>query len=407
MTKRDVLYFLFRWKYTIFGWWLFIVALVAVLIYILPQSYLAESAVLVERTKAPLVTTQIARGGVFMAPAMDEAMNTELRIVLSRPVMEAVVDDLGLGTPPESSDSDADENDEQGTGISGTGDIFDSLGLISRPPVREAWIKTLLTEVAVKPLVDSNVLVISFGNTDPDLAMRVVNAITDSYIAHRRRIYSTSGASEYFRTKMEEAAQELESLRDELTAFKQRHSLSALEERRAELVREIGRTRDRLADLEGDLAELLGRFTENHPRVELVQHKIMASEDNLRDRARTLQELEQRAATTESRAVIIRSQEEVFLNYKARYEEERSREDTPENLVNARVIEYASLPRAPQKSRLFFIKVALVGGLLLAFLIAFFRQYFSHGVDRPEAVEQALGVPLLGSIAKTRAIQRY
>ena len=54
MTKRDVLAFIFRYKNTVLGWWLFIAAAVTLLAYASPLGFRAESSILVERTKAPV-----------------------------------------------------------------------------------------------------------------------------------------------------------------------------------------------------------------------------------------------------------------------------------------------------------------------------------------------------------------
>ena len=65
------------------------------------------------------------------------------------------------------------------------------------------------------------------------------------------------------------------------------------------------------------------------------------------------------------------------------------------------------MPARPTRSRMFFIKVAILGGFMLAVLIAFLREYFDMRLKRPEEAERALGVPVMGSIGKRRALARY
>lgn len=411
MTHRDVLYFLFRWKWTILGWWFIVFALVVFLGFVLPPTFEATSTILVERTKSQLIMP--TPPGIMPVPEMVEAMNTERQIVTSRPVIEKVVDDLQLleGTGvsdnlgSESGPNGAlslDESDAQSL----SADESWNLQFTENIPAREARINELRSGLKVKPVVDSNVLTISYSGNDPVLVANIVNAITDTYISRRRNIYARSGTSEYFWEKMQEAAAELARLRDRLADFKKRYSLSAVQDTKEELVREIGVQRERLSELKEELAENRTRYTDTHPRIKIVKQKITAAEAELRGRSDELLELDQLEATTNDLNVLIDSQEQVLVNYKTRFEEERAREDTPEHLVNARVIEYASVPHSQEYSKLFLAKVGLLAGLFFALIVAFVRNYFYQQVDNPAAAESALGVPCLGSVAKNSGIGR-
>lgn len=414
MTHRDVLYFLFRWKWTIFGWWFIVFALVVVLGFVLPPTYRATSTILVERTKSQLITP--TPPGVMPVPEMVEAMNTERQIVTSRPVIAKVVDDLHLLAGGAQKDVVAQGQQEPDATVdsdtAGAADQTPAAEESSRfqftetIPAREAKINEVRGGLKVKPVVDSNVLTISYSGEDPVLVTNVVNAITDTYISRRRNIYARSGTSEYFWEKMQEAAAELARLRDRLADFKKRYSLSAVKDTKEELVREIGVLRDRLSTLKEELAENRTRYADTHPRIKIVKQKIASAEGELRSRNDELLELDQLEATTNDLNVLIDSQEKVLVNYKTRFEEERAREDTPEHLVNARVIEYATVPHTAEYPKSFLAKVGLLAGLFFALIVAFVRNYFYQQVDNPAAAESALGVPCLGSIAKNSGVSR-
>ena len=358
-----------------------------------PLTYESSAAVLIERTKAPLIS-----GERIEAPDMDEAMNTETQIVFARPVIEAVIDDLGLqgGAPAEG---------EAGLKARITAWMVAN-GLTTAVPPREGWIEDIRDALTVEPVVDSTVLRISFGSPDPGFAMRAVNAVTEAYIAHRRAIQSSRGAGDYFRRKMDEAGGELDRLRSALSDFKVQYNISALEESKNQIVRDVSLTRDRLADLRQQRAELTTRFAQSHPRVQVVSESIAAGEAEVERLGQELRDLESRQATIDDLTVLIASQESLFLDYKSRFEAERASEAAPESLVDAQVIEYGAVPARPKRERTFFIKLALVGGLVLALLIAFLREYFDSRARSPEEVEQALGVAVLGSVTKRGAIGR-
>jgi uncharacterized protein involved in exopolysaccharide biosynthesis len=397
MTRRDLLAFLFRYKGSILGWWLFVVALVTWLVYALPQGFEAESRILVERTRAPVVTAR-----EFNAPEMDEAMNTEVEILGSRPVIEAAVSNLGLDKP-----SDDEAAADQGPSLSHRlGDFLLEIGLRDRVSQREAWIELLSRQLKAAPVVDSNVLSVTYGSSDPLLAMKVVNAVTDAYIAHRRGIYAPRGASDYFKTRMEEAGQQLAELREQLAAYRADVSGSAMVDSQAELVRQVGTLRERIVALRAERADLLSRFAAEHPRVVVATQNLAAAERELAARDREITELDALQTRIGELNGLIENQESVFLDYKSQYEQELARESAPEDLVNARVIAYAALPAKPKHSRLFYIQLAIAGGLVVGFLVAAVRVYFDNRALDPDQVEEALGVPVLASIPRSRTLRR-
>ena len=382
MTRRDLLLFLFRWKSTILGWWLFLFVLVVFLVYTKPPVFQAHSSVLVERTKAPLVIAPT----ITATPEMKEAMTTEAGIVRSRPVFEAVVDRLGLGKP---------STVKQPGPVSR---IMESLGLVNRLPPREQWVQDLASDLKAEPVVDSNLLTISYKSTDPLLAARIVNAATDAYINHRQEVYSSRGASLYLKEKRDQAEASLRELRDQLAALKARYGLSAVDDAKAQWVREIGVLRERTASLRAQAGDLETRFAPDHPRVRAVRRSISEAEGELAARQRDLASAEGRETGLKDLNARIESQQKVFFDLKTQYEEALSREQAPRDLVNSRVVEYASVPLNPRFSRLMLIQLGLVGGFVFAVLIAFLRQYFDQRIQDPEAAEAALGLPVLGSI---------
>lgn len=399
MTRRDLLAFLFRYKGTIVGWWIFIVLVVGAMAYTAKPTYEAMSSVLVERTRAPVITAR-----QYNAPEMAEAMNTEVEILRSRTVVEAVISNLRLDQP-----GSGDGAEDRRSGLSGyikrLKDYLAVIGLRHTVDRREGWVETLYRGLDAEPIVDSNVLTITYASSEPLLSMKVVNAVTDAYIAHRRGIFAARGASDYFRERMEEAAEELDALRARLEAYRADVSVSALLDNRSDLVREVSELRSRLITLRAERADLMSRFTDSHPRVVVADQNIEATQRQLDERSTEIRELEDLQTKIDGLQGLIDNQETAFLNYKSEFEQERAREGAPEDLVNVRVIAYATMPAKPKRSPMFYIKVALVAGLLLGTLMAFVRAYFDNRVADPDQVERALGVPVVGSIPKKRALR--
>jgi len=326
MTRRDLLAFLFRYKGTIVGWWIFIVVLVGGLSYVSTPTYEAMSSVLVERTRAPVITAR-----EYNAPEMAEAMNTEVEILRSRTVVEAVVSNLRLDQPS-SGVPQSEAKNVIASHIKRFRDYLVEIGLRHTVDRREGWVETLYRGLDAEPIVDSNVLTITFASSEPLLSMKVVNAVTDAYIAHRRRIYASRGASGYFKERMEEAADELAEMRAQLEAYRADVSVSALLDNRSDLVREVGELRSRLITLRAERADLASRFTASHPRVVVADQNIEAALRQLQERSKEIQELEELQTKIDGLQGLIDNQETAFLNYKSEFEQERAREGAPEDL---------------------------------------------------------------------------
>jgi capsular polysaccharide biosynthesis protein len=87
-------------------------------------------------------------------------------------------------------------------------------------------------------------------------------------------------------------------------------------------------------------------------------------------------------------------------SYRKLFQDEQMVSLANPEVVNVLIIEKAVAPTRPGHSRLFYIVLATIGGLLVSFAICFIKEYFDHRVTDPQVASQLLGVPTLGSIEK-------
>ena len=201
MSKREILVFLFRRKWSLISILLATLTLVTVFAYVLPSSFTAVSKVLLEPTKSPTLGTESRFGS-----DVGEVLYTEIEIVLSRTVMEAVVDKLKLH----------ERGGPLGPVAQFIADVKASLvavGLLDPPEPRESWVRDLLKDVKVKPVLDTHVFTISYSDQNPVQAAEITNAITDEYMSNHTRIYSYENAVEFYRNNTEQAKQEIDRLK--------------------------------------------------------------------------------------------------------------------------------------------------------------------------------------------------
>lgn len=396
ITKRDILIFLFKWKGTIFGWALFTIVLVAALTYALSQPYQATAKVIVERNRAPTLRTSVAYDGLESI----EVMNNEIEIIHSRPVMSAVVEELRPHERP-SSDSASRRFSEA------VKQWLDETGLLNSLGEREAWIQRLLRAVKPESIVNSNVLEISYQDEDPVWAAEVVNAVTDQYIRRHLEIFSSKGATEFYRERLEAAEAELERLRRATRDYKQRGSISAVADRRAQLVRELTAVRADLADARTQRAELVTRFQPGHTSVLLASRRVVslvAAEKRIQEQLEALEEQESELEPLEMRT---RTQETLVLDLKREYEQARLTAASTAEVINVRLVEYAEVPARPRFPRLLFILLSIPLSFLVSLSVALLREYLDHRAADPDTAEAALGLSCLGSIPRYRWWSRH
>ncbi|MFA7429213.1 MAG: hypothetical protein WCZ23_03550 [Rhodospirillaceae bacterium] len=193
MSTRDILVFLFKWKGTIFGWFALVALTVTLAVYIMPRTYLAQARVLIEYDPSPVPAAM---------PRLDNnvIMNSEAEVVVSRPVIAAVVDQL---RPYEGGEEE--EEGEPGVLSVVTGSLRQMLveaGLVD-PPMspREQWIHSLLQRLRAQPEVSSAILTLTLPDTDPQRAAVLLNAVIHQYVARRPAVFAAKGPAQFYRTQ--------------------------------------------------------------------------------------------------------------------------------------------------------------------------------------------------------------
>jgi len=389
MSKRDIIIFLFKWKYSIIGYFLFVVALVTTLLYVLPKKYPAMARVVIESNLAPVMRSSPAPGRVDPLGVL----NTEVEIILSATVLSSTVDRLKPHERPLVLNPWTEFKGRVRTQL-------EDLGLLERMSRRDTWIRRLEKKLGVEPIVSSAVINISYSEENPKWAARIVNAVTDSYIAQHLKIYSSPGTVDVYRRQTERIKGELARQRRQLEDFKRTTSVSALDQRKRSLVDFQGTLTSQLNNTRAEMAELLTKYEPAHSKPKLAKEKIDAINVSIEETQKELQELELQQARIEEMEQEIALAEKSYREYQGRYEDAQLDELANPDVVNVRVMEYAEVPSRPTRSRLFYIAISVVGGFILSLGIALIREYFDHRVVDPDIAEQLLGSPALGSIER-------
>lgn len=396
MTKRDIIIFVFKWEKTLIGYWLFICALSVLIVYALPQQYEAVAKILIESNRAPVMRADMAFG-------VDQlnVINSVVAIIRSKPVFSATADSVEaiMKAKP------AEIEEEKPPNI--LAELFDRLGqwsldvgLRNEASPRERLIQSLESGIKVEPQASSSVISISYKSDDPEMAATIVNTVNKNYINHHLKIFTTAGTSEVYRLQLARIEKDLEKSRGELNDYKRKKSLSALDETKHAQVLQRAQLTTELKNLETGLAELKTRFGKGHTKVVLAEERLQSTKQALDQISDKLQTLELEEDVIRNMEIEIKSMELSMQSYRKLFQDEQMVNLANPDVVNVLVIEDAVPPTTPVHSRLFYIFLSAVGGLLMSFAIAIIKEYFDHRVTDPRVASQILRVPTLGSIEK-------
>jgi uncharacterized protein involved in exopolysaccharide biosynthesis len=203
-SARDVAELVFRHLPFGLAVWATVMTLSIALVYLQPPVYESVAKVLIERGVRPTQRTAILE---YQLDAF-EAITSEMEIITSRAVAEDVVDRLRLVERPQR-DTFIRRLSE---GFKG---MLDELGLLARLDRREALIRGLLQALRVEPAPQSAVLVVTYGAESATEAAEIANAITESYLAHHRRVFQADTGT-FFKERLQQVGTELEQLRERM-----------------------------------------------------------------------------------------------------------------------------------------------------------------------------------------------
>jgi uncharacterized protein involved in exopolysaccharide biosynthesis len=396
LTKRDIIIFVFKWEKSLFGYWFFIIALSVFLVYALPQKYEAVAKILIEGNRAPIMRADVAFGAEQM-----NVLNSEVAIIRSKPVFAATAAKVAAIKKALKGNTENEVTSSPVREVFGRlGQWTLDVGLREASPPREQLISDLENGLKVAPQPNSNVIALSYKSADPEMAAIIVNTITESYINQHLKIFSSIGTSEVYRLQIERLEKDLRRRRKELVDYKRDKSVSALNETMRAQVQQQTNLTSELSVIERELAELRTRFGKGHTKVVLAEERLRSTRQLLDEISKKLQSLEVEEATIRDMEIEINSIELTIQNYKKLFQDEQMVNLANPEVINVLIIEKAVAPSRPGRSRLFYIILATLGGLLLSFAIAFIKEYFDHRVTDPKVASQLLGVPTLGSIEK-------
>ncbi|WP_322058628.1 polysaccharide biosynthesis tyrosine autokinase [Paraburkholderia sp. J63] len=250
--------------------------------------------------------------------------------------------------------------------------------------------------------LQSGVIRASLEGHDSQLTAAILNNMAREFIA--QDVESRSAEAEHMLGFLDE---QLPQLRAQLDAAEQRynkfrneHGTVDLGEESRLLLQQVVDNKTRLEDLQQQRAELAQRFTEHHPAVAALDAQIATlqrAQGALTRNVAALPDTEQTAVRL-LREVQVDTQ--LYTNLLNSAQELRVAKAG--QVGDVRVVDYAEAPNDPVRpKRLLVIVLSMAGGIVLGILIAFVRKSLYGGVERPDELEAALGVPVFAVVPRS------
>ncbi|BCM85004.1 GumC family protein [Methylobacterium indicum] len=151
--------------------------LAVVFVHVVTPRYTAEAKLLLESRDSALTRLQQDRGELPQ-PIDEQAVASQVQVVMSRDIAREAIKSLGLVGNP--------EFDPMVKGVGGLQQVLVMLGLAQNPLDREPVDRVLekyFERLLVYPAGKSRILTIEFRSKDPELAAKAANTISDLYLS--------------------------------------------------------------------------------------------------------------------------------------------------------------------------------------------------------------------------------
>ncbi|HUY12296.1 MAG TPA: Wzz/FepE/Etk N-terminal domain-containing protein [Terriglobia bacterium] len=279
--------------------------------FVWPKHYEAHMKILVQRDRVNPPVTPVANtySPVMQASVTEEDINSEVQLILSQDLLEKVVEECGLEKPPSFMARILTSN---------SGDHGYRVAMA---------VERLRDNLKVSPMPKTNLIAIRYKSSKPELATKVLQALSSGYLEKHVAVHQPHGAFNFFEKEASRFRQQLDQSELQLADFsKQKDAVSPttmvgltlqkvsdfqanLEQTRAQeaatrerigaLQKELGSTPSRLTttDRTADNGQLLQQMKSTLLTLEIQRQKLIA---NYSENYRPVQDVEAQIALTKS-----------------------------------------------------------------------------------------------------------
>jgi uncharacterized protein involved in exopolysaccharide biosynthesis/Mrp family chromosome partitioning ATPase len=244
---------LWRNKRRIVGPTMVITAAAFIAVNLMTPRFKSEARVLVEGRENIFLRPEAEKTMIERNVVDQEAVTSQVQLVLSRDLAREVIAKLDLAEAPEFNST--------GSSLSPMG-VLRMMGLAKDPSamsVEERVLATYYERLSAYSIDKSRVIAIEFQSTDPELAARAANTVAENYLSMQQMAKQDqarsagqwlSGELEKLRSKVSEAEAKVEEFRSKSNLFMGSNNTSLSSQQLAEVNTQVSALRAQKADAE-------------------------------------------------------------------------------------------------------------------------------------------------------------
>lgn len=257
--------------------------------------------------------------------------------------------------------------------------------------------------VAEQGAKQSGVIGATLQGSDPQMISSVLNEIAKEYIKQNaaRKTEEAEKSLAYLNKQLPELRTQLEQSEARYNAFRNANGTVDLTEESKLSLQHASQAKLRKMELQQKRLELMTRFMPEHPAIQGIDtqlKEVNAEINQMNDHIKQLPMLEQNLLRLSREVKVNTDMYTQMLNTA-----QQLRLITVGKVSNVRLIDTPMAAEKPTKpNRSMIVALAVLGGLFLGVLIAFFRKSLQGAIDSPEQLERVVGLPVYATIPHSK-----
>lgn len=335
----------------------FVIVLMCMIIYTKSQTVLYKASTTVRIMEHKTLGTLLTG---LMSEVPTNMVDTEVKIIKTRPVLERVARELNL-IPKKAADRE----------------IYEAISYLS------SIIKSEL-------LPNTSLIRIEVVHPDPNKAAEIANKTAESYKLENllEKNKEARTLREFLEVQLADIKERLKKSEDTLRGFKEKEGVTGIA---------VALTAN-LANLETEKSKLLQIYTEKYPDVAKLDEQINSLKQKMLNIS--AKELEFARLTRE-----VELTEQTYKTFQSKFEEVRISE--AEKVSDVSILDRASPPRKPFKPNVHTnVSLGIAIGLVLALVAALVTEQLDTSLGTIESIEDALKLPVLSVMPFLRSKQK-
>ena len=251
-SVRDVVYVLFRHKWTITVFFLVVVASVTVYVFVSPEIFRSESKLLIRLGRENLSADPSVTGPTMgVAQNRENEVNSELSILTSRFIAEQVVDSTGesafLEQPHDLTTKERIYKMVRG-GMALPGTLLAQANPDVPLPPRESAVNKVQKGLTVEVEKKTNIINVKYEARSPQAAQNTLERMVKAYMDRHIQVYSAQATPQFFEEQAAKRQEELATREQERDVYRKKFGIATMDKQKESLLQQISATENQRAD---------------------------------------------------------------------------------------------------------------------------------------------------------------